>query len=235
MLGVIIIGRSKSDMLDLTSLIEKSLADKLEIKGITKNLKRGIHLVKKEKPAVVFLDIFKRKPFKFLENFNTPFEFEVIITSTDKSKLLEAIRVGVFDYLETPIDTEELTRSILRLEKKCLEKSKYTSPLKREIYIPIQNGFVIEHTDEIAFIEGAINYSRIHLRSGKDYLMSKTLKELEEELGDTFLRIHKSYLVNISHISQFSRDKGNKLLLKNGKELVVSFRRRDKLMKTFLK
>jgi two-component system LytT family response regulator len=73
------------------------------------------------------------------------------------------------------------------------------------------------------------------LLSGKDYIISKTLKDLEEIVGSTFYRIHKSFLVNVSHIKEYSKEGGSFIVLKNGKKLTVSHRRKDKFAKEFLK
>jgi DNA-binding LytR/AlgR family response regulator len=51
--------------------------------------------------------------------------------------------------------------------------------------------------DDIVSIEGKGNYTTIFLKNGQSILMAKTLKKFESQLRlGTFLRIHKSYLVN---------------------------------------
>jgi DNA-binding LytR/AlgR family response regulator len=56
---------------------------------------------------------------------------------------------------------------------------------------------------------------------------------LEENLGSAFYRIHKSFLHNVSQILEYSKEGGSFIVLKNGKKLTVSHRRKDKFAKEF--
>ena len=235
MLRTIVIGRTALEVSNISNQISRYLADKLELIGTSKTVKRGIILIKKEEPDLVILDIYKRKPFKFLESFKAPYNFEVIVTSADKDKALEAIKLGIFDYLIHPISNRELVLTIGRLETKWKNRLNDNHSGRKELFIPTQGGFMTENMGDILYFEGALNYSRIFLLSGKDYVISKTLKDLEENLGSAFYRIHKSFLVNVSHIKEYSKEGGSFIVLKNGKKLTVSHRRKDKFAKEFLK
>jgi len=55
---------------------------------------------------------------------------------------------------------------------------------------------------DILYIEADRNYSRI-FTGNKEFLLSATLKTIEEKLsGNLFVRIHRSYLVNLAHIDE---------------------------------
>lgn len=235
MLKTVIIGRTEKGVSSLLNQIRENLSDALEVIGTSRTLKKGILLIKRDLPDVVILEIFKRKPFKFLETFKAPYQFEVIITSSDMNNALEALRFGVFDYLVHPIGTKELVLSINRLEKKYKERSITGQSVQKELLIPTHQGFVMENVDSVLYFEGVINYSRIYLNTGRDYLVVKTLKDLEEIVGSTFYRIHKSYLVNVSQIKEYSKEDNPFILLRNGKKLAVSHRRKDKFAREFLK
>ena len=56
--------------------------------------------------------------------------------------------------------------------------------------------------EDIIYIEAQSNYCDIHLKYGKKNTVSKTLKEIENLLPNTFLRTHKSYLVNTIYIEK---------------------------------
>ena len=235
MLRTVIIGRTEREISNISHQIKEYLGDKLEVIGTSRTIKKGIILIKKDVPDLVILEIYKRKPFKFLEKFKAPYPFEIIITSSDMNNALEALRFGVFDYLVHPIGTKELVLSINRLEKKCKERSITGQSVQKELLIPTHQGFVMENVDSVLYFEGVINYSRIYLNTGRDYLVVKTLKDLEEIVGSSFYRIHKSYLVNVSQIKEYSKEDNPFILLRNGKKLAVSHRRKDKFAKEFLK
>jgi DNA-binding LytR/AlgR family response regulator len=77
----------------------------------------------------------------------------------------------------------------------------------------------------IIWIQGDGNYSRIHCRDGKSYLVSQTLKWFEDRLSQ-FVRIHKSMLINPVHLANLNENgKPVTVLLSNGTELNVSRRR----------
>ena len=235
MLRTIIIGSTEREILNISHQIKEYLGDKLEVIGTSRTIKKGIIIIKKDVPDLVILEIFKRKPFKFLEKFKAPYPFEIIITSSDQNNALEAIRLGAFDYMVHPIGGRDLALAIARLEKKWKEFPIAYQNARKELFIPTHHGFVMENRDNILYFEGAINYSRIHLHVGKDYLIAKTLKDLEEIVGSNFYRIHKSYLVNVSQIKEYSKEGGSFVVLRNGKKLAVSHRRKDKFAKEFLK
>jgi two-component system LytT family response regulator len=77
-----------------------------------------------------------------------------------------------------------------------------------EISIPMLGKNILVRASEITCLEGEGNYTYIHTCSGKRYLVSKTIKCLGELLGASFLRIHKSYLINTNYVQErFDEDR----------------------------
>ncbi|MCE7069135.1 LytTR family transcriptional regulator [Dyadobacter sp. CY327] len=76
---------------------------------------------------------------------------------------------------------------------------------------------------EITFLEGEGNYTYIHTRQGKKYLVSKTLKVVVEILNVDFIRIHKSYIVNPMYIT--AQIEPDTLLLSCGRKVPIARRR----------
>lgn len=75
-----------------------------------------------------------------------------------------------------------------------------------EIWSPIS-------IDQIAYIESSQKKTWFYTADGQ-YSAIHTLKTLEQRLPNTFLRIHRSYIVNISFIEHISRDLSSNLILK---------------------
>lgn len=87
---------------------------------------------------------------------------------------------------------------------------------------------------EITYMVGEGNYTYIHTSSGKKYLVSKTIKNLHSHLNqsENFIRVHKSYLINTRHITNYiNQDRVIKMT--GGKEVYVS-RRKSKEVKQIL-
>jgi two-component system LytT family response regulator len=76
---------------------------------------------------------------------------------------------------------------------------------------------------DIIYLEGAGNYSYVHTQHGKKYIVCKTLKTLQKNLSDRFVRVHKSYTVNTYYV--LSRIDPQCILLNSGVKIPVARRR----------
>ncbi|WP_430413035.1 LytR/AlgR family response regulator transcription factor [Kordia sp.] len=78
------------------------------------------------------------------------------------------------------------------------------------------------------YIEAYENYSWLHLRGGTKLLSSKPIGYHEQQLtDDRFIRVHRSYLINLTHL-KFYEPKYRLVYLKGEMVLPVSFRRSRK-------
>ena len=101
-----------------------------------------------------------------------------------------------------------------------------------KIALPTLSGYQMEKINHIIYCEADQNYSKIHLLSGKELMVSKTLKHIEELLPhDSFFRIHKSTLINLNYMDNYSRVDGHKVMMENGITLDVANRRIDEFVK----
>ncbi|WP_366140984.1 LytTR family DNA-binding domain-containing protein [Seonamhaeicola sp.] len=114
-------------------------------------------------------------------------------------------------------------------------KAQKNEGLKSKILIPLQDGFEVINKTCISYCEADDNYTKVYLKNGEKYLVSKTLKYFEDVLGtDNFVRIHKSYLVNINEIVKYYRKgKTGRIKLSNGQYLPVSASKKAALMAYF--
>jgi len=81
-------------------------------------------------------------------------------------------------------------------------------------------------TDQIGHCRGASGYAEIILLDGREILHSATLAEMEETLPTTFLRVHRSYLVNTAYVKSLERDPSGTgtLFMTDGSDIPVSRR-----------
>ncbi|GAB4051030.1 LytR/AlgR family response regulator transcription factor [Spirosoma foliorum] len=96
----------------------------------------------------------------------------------------------------------------------------------QRIALPYLNRTIFISVDDILCLQGEGNYTFLHTRDRKRFLVSKTLKEFEKTLdGSMFLRIHKSYIVNLAYVQKsiFTRDR--QVRLADGREVAISRRR----------
>ena len=85
--------------------------------------------------------------------------------------------------------------------------------------------------NEIIYCEASSNYTNFHFINRPSICASKPIHEYEELLADSnFVRIHKSFVVNLEHVKEYIRGEGGSVILSNGDEVEVSRRKKDMLM-----
>ena len=97
--------------------------------------------------------------------------------------------------------------------------------------LPTLEGFEIVNIKTIIYCEAERSYTVFHLDNGKTVTVSKPLLEYDQLLRDTsFLRIHKSFLVNLLHVKEYQRGEGGIVILSDGAEIEVSRRKKDEFL-----
>jgi two-component system LytT family response regulator len=154
---------------------------------------------------------------------------------------IDALNAHAAYYLLKPISIDKLIEAVHYVEEiKRKENSLQNTVLKPlqtqvvgKITIPLQHGFEVLSIEDILYCQADDNYTQIYLKAGKR-LVSKTLKYFEDSLGnDGFVRVHKSFLVNVNQITEYRKGKGGSVVLANGKELLVSPSRKKDLLSYF--
>ncbi|MHB8893845.1 MAG: LytR/AlgR family response regulator transcription factor [Candidatus Geothermincolia bacterium] len=141
----------------------------------------------------------------------------------DEAIVVKALK-GADDYVIKPFKTLELVARITKI----LERATRTAPRlplsksKHLQRLPVQRGdetFLVPLA-EIVYFEAAGKYSYAHTRT-KRFLTGYSLGQLEERLDDlSFVRVHRSYIVNVDFILKVAKDKskGTLVVLADEKE-----------------
>lgn len=171
----------------------------LLFKGTAENIKEGLSLCLKQKPNLIFLDVELGQEIGFdlineLRSFYNTLPF-IIMTTAHDHYAKQAVNNDVLYFLSKPIDNDELQKALTKFEKAQAEH-------RNHLVIKDKNGHTLMQYEDIIYIEAQSNYCDIHLKFGKKNTVSKTLKEIENLLPNTFLRTHKSYLVNTIFIEK---------------------------------
>jgi len=178
--------------------------------GIIKDNQIAINQIIKLKPQLVFFSI----PNKTNENtFTTKNVVELfqyaetipyfIALSKSENKALEAIQSGVSDFILEQISLNALGKSLFKFEKRT------PSNTITSICIKSYSDYQFVALQDIVYLKADNNTTDIKLQNGKTINAYKTLKHFENTLPFYFLRIHKSYIVNIHYVSRihFSKAK----------------------------
>ena len=123
----------------------------------------------------------------------------VIFVTGSSGYAVHAFELNVHDYIMKPYQKDRLVKSVERL----LEKSR-SSEMMGRLYLKQKNEIHIVQKKDIIFIERSGRSTTIYTKTGpiKTY---QTLNELEGELRERdFLRSHRSFIINIHHVKNFS-------------------------------
>lgn len=123
----------------------------------------------------------------------------VIFVTGSSGYAVHAFELNVHDYIMKPYQKDRLVKSVERL----LEKSR-SSEMVGRLYLKQKNEIHIVQKKDIIFIERSGRSTTIYTKTGpiKTY---QTLNELEGELRERdFLRSHRSFIINIHHVKNFS-------------------------------
>lgn len=130
-----------------------------------------------------------------------PADTKIIFVTAYSEYAIKAIKQQAFDYLLKPVAAIDLRTSVNRYQSLIKEEN-----FNRHITVKV-NGFSVPvPLREIHYIEAKGPYSKIHLANDVEYTTSKTLKTITQLVGSDFIRIHKSYTVNLSRIKSFNKD-----------------------------
>ncbi len=224
----------------LKILIEKHINIPTEIRYCQDGTE-ALAMLQSFQPSLIMLDIQMpgMSGFDFL-SMATDNDFDVIFTTAFDQYAIKAIRFSALDYLLKPIDMLDLQNAINRHiirqqnQQQLLVSNLLTNIQQKDskdfkLALSTTEGVFFYDPSEILYCEGESNYTRFTFTKHKPLLVSKTLKEYEELLGEHgFLRIHKSYLVNRKFVSKI--DKEGSLIMTDNKQLTISKRRKELVM-----
>lgn len=234
------------DALEMLEWSIKKFAPQVEILAMCDSALDGIEKIKALKPELVFLDIEmpQLNGFDLLEKLGK-YEFEVIFITAYNQFGIKALKICALDYLLKPIDGDELK---IAVEKALTKKTKTSSmqlemlmsyfkpdkPRTRRIALTASDHLIFVETNDIIYCESDSNYTTFFLAKGEKVVISKTLKDVEEILeGSDFFRIHASYLINMKHVSKFTRGDGGYVVMSNNQHITVSRKKKDEFFEMF--
>jgi DNA-binding LytR/AlgR family response regulator len=206
----------------------------LNVVEVFSNAIEAIKYLNQNKTDLIFLDIHMPdfNGFDFIRTLKDP-PF-IILTTADAEFAIQAFEYDcIVDYIVKPIKPERFKKSIQKVEGKLNEKVTATTTEKEKLqtvddfYVNINKRLIKIDIQSIYLVEAKGDY--IYLKTdNKNYTVHSTLKKIEEKLPDhMFLKIHRSYIININKIIDIE---DNSVLIE--KDVVpVSRSKRPELMK----
>ena len=180
--------------------------------------------LKSENVDLIFLDVEMPilSGFDLLESLSEP--PQVILVTGKAEYALKAFDYDVTDYLQKPITADRFEASA----KRALEKFKLENISKEDdehIFVKSNLKKRKVYLNEINWVEALGDYIKLVTDEANIVVLS-TMKSFEKELpADRFLRIHKSYIVNLGKVEKFN----SKNVEVNGKQIPLSRNKKQEL------
>ena len=213
----------------------------IEVVGKANDAEEARDWLKHHTTDVIFLDINMpgENGFQFLSSLATR-NFKVVFVTAYNEYALQAIKASALDYILKPVNIDELKTAVEKVKdslgspvaaeqnhqllENLLQSVNKKIPPKK-IALPHLGGISFIELDSIVSLQADSNYTIIHLNNMQKMVITKTLKDFEELLDQTqFARIHKSYIVNLKYIKEYSTTDGGIVKMTDGNQWSISRR-----------
>lgn len=175
----------------------------LKLKGNCSSAAEAIQILKENQIDLVFLDIEmpQMSGLEMLETLqNNPY---VIFITSKRDYAVEAFEYNVVDYLLKPLKYVRFITAVNKvLDLKKLGNTISHDITEDDIFVKSELKYVKIKFSEVCFIEAMADYVVLYLKDSK-HIIHSTMKGIEKKIPmDSFIRIHRSYIVNLNKIEQ---------------------------------
>ncbi len=190
-----------------------------EVTGIVPRGEEALMHIKSETPDILLLDINLKGS---LDGIETALEMQktqdipviYLTANADDAHFNRARETHPYAFVAKPFKKLDLQRAIELTVSQIGSRNENNSDFKSKkneafilndcIFVRHLNSMVKVNIEDVLYIEAERNYCRIFTKN-KEYLLVITLKEMDKKLPSKhFLRIHRSYIINISQITEIA-------------------------------
>jgi two-component system LytT family response regulator len=215
----------------------------LDVVAVCRSADEALIKIKETNPELVFLDIAMpgKDGFALLNEIGD-IRFRIIFVSAHDEYSLRAFKFSTVDYLLKPVNEDELVAAVKKAEQTILQEhtihksiealmhnlKPQTNTQEKKLCLATLTGFHVVSLSDIVYCEAEGPYTNFYLLNDKKICVSRPLADYELLLSDDdFLRVHKSFLINLHHTREYRRGEGGVVVLSNDVEIDVSRRKKD--------
>ena len=215
MIKVLAIDDEPLALLQLVSYIQK--VSFLQLVGQCQSALEAKEFLNREPVDAVFCDINMPdlNGMDFVKSLAAP--PLIVFTTAYSEYAVEGFKVNAVDYLLKPFGLDDFRRAANRLKER-LETSPVAVPVAEmpqsnaedddTIFIKTDYKVVKIAISDIRYIEGMSEYLKIHLEGQPKPLVTLlSMKKMEEYLPPSFMRIHRSYIINLKKIQEVNKNR----------------------------
>ena len=214
----------------------------VDVVGEAADGRSAVELIDRERPDIALLDI--QMPvldgIQVLEAI--AHQPAVIFTTAHGHYAVRAFELAAVDYILKPFGPDRFRTAIERARRSSSRDEtpstferinevmgRSSAPLAR-LFAREREAIVPIDVDEVVRVEASGDYVLVHT-SGRRHMMRANLQDLQSDLGERFLRVHRSHLVNLDHVARFEPHDAARLavVLSDGSRVVASRSRSQEL------
>lgn len=211
----------------LERLLNKASQDLTQV-GQAENGEEGARLINELKPDLVFLDI--QMPVVTGFEMLSLLEHQpcIIFVTAFDDFAIKAFEESAVDYLLKPVREDRLEKALdkaRRLTKDSVEQDasrilEYLKMLEEkpksisQLTIHLGEKILFVPIDEIAYFHAEAKYVYVHTVDGKEHIVDESLVQLESKLPKSFLRVHRSHILNTDLIAEMNRSFNGRFVFK---------------------
>jgi Response regulator of the LytR/AlgR family len=224
--------------------LEKLIQDycpEVEVVASVGEILSAVKEINIHQPDLVFLDIElpNYSGFELIKAFDE-INFDIVFTTGYEHYAVKAFKVSAAGYLLKPIDVEELSEVVSRIKERRKARRELTNdangthllgkPLR--IVLPAQDGLIYLNLDEVIYLQAEGRYTHIHLLDRSHSITTKNLRDCLSIIGlPSFLRIHRSFIINLIHLKRYARGRDSFVLMENDIRIDVGKNYKEDLSK----
>ncbi|SDL79198.1 DNA-binding response regulator, LytR/AlgR family [Catalinimonas alkaloidigena] len=143
---------------------------------------------------------------------------ETILITSHENFAVDAFALEVADYLVKPVEYARFEKAVQRVVKNLSGPAVHAKSGPEELFVKVNGKMVRLDLTQVQYIEALSDYVIIVTDAHK-HIVYSTMKAIDERLsGDYFMRIHRSYIINLKHIDTIE---DNSVVI-NGKYIPIS-------------
>lgn len=207
----------------------------VEITGEAENIKQAVPLIHKTKPDLVFLDVEMPfgNGFDVLEACKDV-PFETVFITAFAEYAIKALNVAAAYYLLKPININDLVVAVQKVSETIKDKDRIyknqiivsnlneEKHIKKQLVLPTLDGYDIVKMENIIRLQGNGNFTDIYFNDKSKKMVCRFLKFFEENLPSSFIRVHKSHIINIHAVKSYHKGSGGYIDMEDGSEVEIS-------------
>lgn len=168
-------------------------------------------IIDRERVDAIFVDINMPdiNGMDFVKQLSAP--PIVVFTTAYSEYAVDGYKVDAVDYLLKPFGLDDFKRAATKVKKRYELENNAAAQQPADdddsIFLKTEHRVIRANIADIRYVEDMSEYLKIYIEGQRPIIMLLSMKKLEERLPSYFMRIHRSYIVNMKKVSEVSKSR----------------------------